>query len=885
MQQTQADDLVMSLTEQALARPKEEREAYLLGACNGDADLFKQVWNYTGWEERMGNFLLQPFIPVADDSLPFEPGQVLINRFRIVREVAQGGMGIVWEAVDEKLGRRVAIKCAKAGFGKRLPPEVNNAREISHRNVCRIFEIHTASTVGGDIDFLSMEFVEGETLSERLRSVALPKHKCASIARQLCAGLEEAHRNGVIHGDFKSGNVILAAGPDGSLRAVIMDFGLARRPSGTGEASATEVFAGTPAYMAPELWKGGKPSVASDIYALGVVLWELVSGRPLSELGARSSSSSEEDHPAWKPPEGYGKWDRILAKCLDSDPGRRFQSAAEVARALGPSESERWFLTAAVAAFVALVSGLATYERATRPAETVRLSILPFAAAARSSELSKRLLTDTAGQLGQIHGNSRTKFVFIQMDKISRNGVDSEERARAVLGATHVLEGVLEEHSGRTTVRAYVMDLRSGTSAGEWDAEYEPGETRYAPVALAGLVADVLHLPPAQPAIVNAAARKDYVVGRSAIQNDSGVDAALEAFRRAVAEDPGSALTFAGLAEAQFFKYYSTDDHAWLERAKASLHKAEERQPDLAEVHDISGVLKASGGWYEQAVADYLRAIELEPEDGNAYRWLGEAYEGNNQVDEALAAFHKAVELDPHQYRNHGDLGFFYHQRAQYTEAVQHFRAALALAPNEFRLHYDLGVDLMNLGRFDQAEADLKASLRLHETADALQTLGLVMMFESKDLEAIGRFRRAAALGSERCQCWMNLGTAYRRAGLASQSERAYRRGFDLCETEMIRNPRKGMVRAHLAYLSAQLGDKRRAESEIAQALQQSPNDSDTRWLAAVTYEALGRRNDTLSVLADSPPGVLADVNLWPDVSALHQDPRFLRLLSSHSAK
>jgi len=444
---------------------------------------------------------------------------------------------------------------------------------------------------------------------------------------------------------------------------------------------------------------------------------------------------------------------------------------------------------------------------------------------------------------------------------------------------------VLEQHSGHTTVRAYVMDLRSGANLREWDAEYQPGEIRYASVALGGLVADVLHLPPPEAATVNAAARADYASAIAAMRKDSGLDTALQLFGRAVAADPDSALTYAGLAEAQSFKYYSTDDHAWLKHAKASLHQAEERQPDLPEVHRIAGLLKANAGWYEQAVAEYLRAIELEPENGDAYRWLGEAYEGNNQLEEALAAFRRAVELDPQQYRNHADLGFFYHQRARYEEAVRDFRAALALAPDESRLHYKLGVDLMNLGRFDLAQTALRASIRLHETADALQTLGLIMMFEGKDLEAIARFRRAAGLGSERCQCWMNLGTAYRRAGLTSESERAYRRGFDLCEAEMISNPRKGAVRAHLAYLSAQLGDKRRAESEIAQALQQSPNDSDTRWLAAVTYEALDQRDDTLSVLADSPPGVLANVSLWPDVAALHQDPRFLKLLASHSSR
>src|SRR5439155_9255235 len=121
------------------------------------------------------------------------------------------GMGIVYEAVDLKLDRRIALKCAKTGFGKRLPPEVRNATQIAHPNVCKIFEIHTTVSRQGEIDFLTMEFLDGPTLAERRRGGPLPTEEARAIALQLCAGLAEAHRNGVIHGDLKSNNVILAA--------------------------------------------------------------------------------------------------------------------------------------------------------------------------------------------------------------------------------------------------------------------------------------------------------------------------------------------------------------------------------------------------------------------------------------------------------------------------------------------------------------------------------------------------------------------------------------------------------------------------------------------------------------------------------------------------
>src|SRR5215472_4354854 len=152
----QDDDLVMSLVELALARPREERDSYIDSACSGDPGLIGEVRKYVGWEERMNGFLLDPLYAPQDLEQPFESGELLGGRFRIVREVDEGGMGIVYEAVDEKLERRIAIKCAKSGFRKRLPPEVRHASEIAHPNICKIHEIHTASTEHDEVDFLTM---------------------------------------------------------------------------------------------------------------------------------------------------------------------------------------------------------------------------------------------------------------------------------------------------------------------------------------------------------------------------------------------------------------------------------------------------------------------------------------------------------------------------------------------------------------------------------------------------------------------------------------------------------------------------------------------------------------------------------------------------------
>ncbi len=178
----------------------------------------------------MGNFLLEPLLDLTTVIRRFEPGQLIAERFEILREIGEGGMGVVYEAQDVKRQQRVAIKAAKPGFQRMLSPELEGALKVRHHNICLVNEIHTEKTEQGEIDFLTMELLEGETLSARLARVGKLDHKEAlDIACQLCAGLAEAHQSDIVHRDLKSSNVLLCANEDGSCRAVITDFGLASR--------------------------------------------------------------------------------------------------------------------------------------------------------------------------------------------------------------------------------------------------------------------------------------------------------------------------------------------------------------------------------------------------------------------------------------------------------------------------------------------------------------------------------------------------------------------------------------------------------------------------------------------------------------------------------
>ncbi len=874
----QDDDLVMSLVDLALARSPDERQAYVQTACAGDSQLFSHVWSYVQWEQRMNGFLLEALHATPSEEHPFEPAELLENRFRIVREVAQGGMGIVYEAVDEKLDRRIALKCAKTGFRKRLPPEVRNASEITHPNVCKIFEIHTASTRHGEIDFLTMEFLDGETLAERLHRGPLSKEEARTIARQLCEGLAAAHRNQVIHGDLKSNNVILTKSADGAIRAVITDFGLARGPETSQRSAQSAEPGGTPDYMAPELWKGDKASAASDVYALGVILCELASGRR-----PHGPEVTWEERLTRKPPAVDPKWDRVLARCLDPDPERRFCGADEVARALAPPRSRRWLLAAAAAVVLAAsATGLVTYQQAATPKETLRLAILPFETDADAAPISEGLLLDTSDRLSHVKAGRTRRLTVIPLADALQNKVDRPVKARTVLGATHTLHGVLRKQADRLFAVAYLTDTGTLVHLREWSGEYTTAELQNLPMALAGMVTGALKLPPlVAAAMVSAAAYPDYSAGVALARRDSAVDQALPLLDRAVKVDPDSPLTHAKLAEAQWAKYRLTNDTRWQDRALASLKNAEQRNPDVAAVRLLSGLIHESFGQYEQAQEDLLRAIEIEPDNGDAWRQLGKVYSDDSQPNRALTAALKAIEIQPDYFKNYQELGTFYFNRGEYEDAVRQLKRMVELAPDMADAHYSLAAPYLNMGRYADAEYELNVAISYQDTAKAEEGLGVSRMYQGRDREAIPYFQRAIKIGPATSLYYINLGTVLRRANFARESLQAYQSGLDLAEAALAQNPRDGYEKSCLAYLCARRGGVRRAESEAAQAIRISAAIN-VRWMVALTYEALDQHDRTLAVIRDAPASMLDRLNRFPDLPALHADARFQQLLITH---
>ncbi|MCP4897766.1 MAG: serine/threonine protein kinase, partial [bacterium] len=283
-------------------------------------------------------------------------GEVLAERFEVVRFVAQGGMGEVYEVEDLELGAHVALKTLRTDLIQdpiaieRLKREVQLARQVTHRNVCRLFDlIHHRPTqhegIKREVTGLTMELIHGETLSARLaRGGRMAPRDALPLIRQMAAGLAAAHAVDVVHRDFKSANIMLEPDASGNsgFRAVITDFGLAR--TGLGETKSTQLternlVVGTADYMAPEQAQGGKITPACDIYALGVVIFEMVTGaRPHSGSTAVELllKRVQEDAPSPRTvvPDLDMGWDDVIRRCLATDPSDRYRSAMDVVAAL-----------------------------------------------------------------------------------------------------------------------------------------------------------------------------------------------------------------------------------------------------------------------------------------------------------------------------------------------------------------------------------------------------------------------------------------------------------------------------------------------------------------------------------------------------------------------
>jgi len=803
---------------------------------------------------------------------PLVPGTLVSGRFRIVREIAEGGMGVVYESIDEKLVERRALKCAKPGFARHLPPEARNSLRVTHPNVCRVFEIHTADTPLGPVDYLTMEYVDGGTLASALRQRgALPEPEARNIALQICAGVAAAHEQHVLHRDLKPTNVLLTKDAAGRTRAVVTDFGLAQDHTDAAPLPAWSGGAGTPAYLAPERWRGERATVASDVFALGVMLHELIAGRrPAVDHRGYQAPASD------LPP----RWRTVIARCLESDPSKRYASVRAVGDALidraGAIRRAVVWATATVTAI--LVVGWQVLFPAPIAA---RLAILPLAATdgnPRTAALAQGASADLSNRL--IRRVPRPpQLVVISVDETV--GVSGEDPVvvRDRVGASHVLRGTLTERGNQLIVRASILDTATKLSIREWEAQYPASDPGAIANALSGLVAAAFKLPRQRDAeTVSPAAYSAYAEGIAALRQGAALaENAVAAFERAIALDPSSVLPRAGLAEACYVAWVGSRDSRWLDRGRTALDGARRLNADALAVRLAAGRLSLVPGGYEQAAQEYLRATELDDGSPEAWGGLALAYEQlPNRSGDAVSAYRKAISLQPGYYALHVDLGAFYLARGNRPEAEKEWLTAVSLAPHARVVHANLGVLYVQAGRYEDAERELLRALEIEpRLRAALNNLGALYQFLGRDADAMRFLERARSLGSETPNLLSNLGDSYRRLGMKADAVAAYRSGRELAEAQLIRTPTDAALRAQVAYFTWRLGESRASvRRELLQSLNADPQNPAVIRRAALCYEAMNDRDAAIAVLASATPAIVTDILRHPDLRELRSDPR-----------
>jgi TolB-like protein len=571
------------------------------------------------------------------------PDPERIGRYRVLGRLGEGGMGVVYEVLDESLGRHVAVKTIREpdpSTRKRFRREARAAASVNHPNVCQLFEI---GEDGGRL-FIAMELLSGSTLADRLRDGALPPTDVAAVGRDVLAALGALHAAGVVHRDLKPSNVFLT--PHG---VKLLDFGLARPlpteltqtlDKGT-ELTQPGVLVGTPRYMAPEQIRGHEVDERTDLFAAGALLYEALAGRPAfvgTTMVEVLSATLHESPPALTGSRAVVALDRVLRRALAKRPAERFSSAAEMAREL-----------AAVPLDDGAESG---------PARALtRLVVLPFRLLNPDPEIEFLAFTLADAVTGSLAGlPSLVVRSTAAAARLAGEPPDVREVA-ARAEVDRVVMGTLLRAGDRLRLASQLVEAPSGTLVSSFTTESPVGDVFRLQDELAERLVGALSLSLTGG---EGAARRDvpatarayelFLRGNEAIRDWTHARVARDLYEQCLREDPGYAPAWARLARCHRLvgKYHLEEPAENVGRAEVALRRALELDPDLPVAHKIYAHLEAEGGRAREAMA---RLIALGRERGNdpeLFAGLVHACRYAGLLDASLAAHREARRLDPH---------------------------------------------------------------------------------------------------------------------------------------------------------------------------------------------------------------------------------------------
>jgi serine/threonine-protein kinase len=775
---------------------------------------------------------------------------------------------------------------------KRLLKEAQRASALNHPNIGSMYDVVEHA---GEL-WLVMEYVEGETLRNRL-SRPISTEEFFSIAAQCCEGLQAAHEKGIIHGDIKPENIMIAPGN----RVKILDFGVARRAWSNNPDEATKSMetmtasGGTPAYMAPEVLLQRPDDGRSDIFSIGLVFYEMLGGDQPFRSESLATTVAKIVHVNPAPLKDVpAPLAAVITRALAKDPELRYPDAAALLEDLrrveqggkpkrAPSAAgafHQYRALAAVGIVVVLLAALfalrpvrklfrsATASNAPSVAdsgglpETKILAVLPFTAAnadPKLTALGDGLAKSVAAKLGKL--SEDRPFEVIAPGTLQEKKISTLPDAARMFGANLALSLTLEPAGDLVKVTYSLLGTQSSKPIGSGTLTLPAADAFSAEQLISnGAIKDLhLQLRPEEEAALKyhgtdqAAAYNYYLQAQGYLLNNSqaeSLDNAALMAREALKLDPNFGMAKAVLGESYWSRFYYSKEKQWIAPAQEACGDAVKLGNAGAAGHVCLGLIDNGTGKYSDAASEFQLALGLENTNEVASVGVAKAYEHDGKINEAERAYQRAIQTHPNSRSAYNNFGAFYVGQNEYEKALQMYAKAIQIAPEWYATYSNVGNIYNQMGQYDKAIDPLKKSISIRPSYAAYVNLGVAYSGLNRFADAASALQEATKLDPQQAVTWGDLGEALYYAGRKDESVAPYRKAVELSLAQLKVNPHDPDLLSSLASYYSMLGDRQHALLYLGQALAYGHNNKDVLLDAASVYNHLGESSLALEFLA-----------------------------------